>query len=279
MVRPQKVQRTAFTLIELLVVIAIIAILIGLLLPAVQKVREAASRISCANQLKQLGLACHNFDSSQGRLPITVGTMGNAQGTAHFFLLPHIEQDALFNQAGGKSVNVKNTVIKGYVCPSDSSSPANMQRSGASASYAINDRVTRAPSRSVGNGFPDGTSNTVLFAERWKNCRGQGNHPSYNGFGYTEPSWATGDGSNANYWWDTPCFPTYGEPQTGQLAPPQPTPKQEECDWSRTQANHSGTMQTLLADGSVRGVSSSISQATWSAAVDPRDGVPLGADW
>src|SRR5262249_44592127 len=118
--------RRAFTLIELLVVIAIIAILIGLLLPAVQRVREAASRTKCQSQLKQIALAAHNYHDVNGRFPpgVEQGSATALRYSSLFVeLLPYIEQDPLYKQwdfanAGANGAGRAATIIKTYTCPS-----------------------------------------------------------------------------------------------------------------------------------------------------------------
>jgi len=158
--------RNAFTLIELLVVIAIIAVLIGLLLPAVQRVREAANRVSCSNNLKQIGLASHHFHDTYGFLPPSnwyvpiarsdqegKSRSGNAYGSTFFHLLPYLEQGDLYKTSytdygtgpgwiGSHYVGMALTTapVKTYVCPSDPTNTA-IRDLRALGSYASNSRA------------------------------------------------------------------------------------------------------------------------------------------
>jgi prepilin-type N-terminal cleavage/methylation domain-containing protein/prepilin-type processing-associated H-X9-DG protein len=345
-----------FTLIELLVVIAIIGVLVGLLLPAVQKVREAANRMSCQNNLKQIGLALANADGTYNKLPPLCGPYPSGTlwqkdnaglrppwNTPFFWILPFMEQDNMYKNSTGPAVpncgaqagyqawyapsggtSAAARSIKTYICPTDpggSRSPATnvslgnqgwtsweFETSGLT-SYAANAQVFAVTdingnmnahsdwqgNRGLGNGFPDGTSNTITIAEKLSLC-GTTNS-DFVGNKTPNPNGILS--ANAWGWWQIqqPSQPIFAatiplvdsatamqpvgvasvwqNPRTNQTSY-DPVTNPGGCDFYRASSMHTGVMNAAFADGSVHSLSASINPNVWWALCTPQGGEVVG---
>ncbi|MDR3635645.1 MAG: DUF1559 domain-containing protein [Isosphaeraceae bacterium] len=310
--------RYGFTLIELLVVIAIIAVLIALLLPAVQAAREAARRAQCVNNLKQIGLAVLNYESSNSALPPAVKFQ--VWGTWAIFILPYAEQSALYNAwnslgdytasnpsnlrySGSANTTVTTTRIATYTCPSDTPSDplAGIQSYNYAANYGNTAISTNTNTTTIAattyNGFSfggapfidiyngavrlgdirDGQSNTLFFAEVIQ--------------GQDQPGLTTYDLRGFIHWWEGAVFegslvPNSTQPDLMQSASYciYPYLGNPPCAASATNAyvhaarsRHSGGVNVLMGDGSVRFTKNSINLYTWQALSTSKGGEVIDA--
>lgn len=303
--------RDGFTLVELLVVIAIIGVLVSLLLPAVQAAREAARRMSCGNNMKQLGLAIHNHQDSLQRLPAMEEYQGPGYGWVpfHMILYPFMEQqnvnDATYASgatwgAGGHAIKVK-----GAVCPSDPTSPNGARPTDpggwVNTTYSANfqmfgnqrelvDQNSRWRTRGkYGMEMPDGSSNTIGMLERlayyqiydWSPLH---HHPAGVHHGW-QHQWISHYGSIGYDIHSTDENAKIQQTINATQYLPQIRPKlTSNYSYPRhAHPYHPNTMHSALVvtmmDGAVRSVSASVLQANWQNAINPADGAALPGNW
>jgi prepilin-type N-terminal cleavage/methylation domain-containing protein/prepilin-type processing-associated H-X9-DG protein len=251
--------RRGFTLIELLVVIAIIAILISLLVPAVQKVRESAARTQCLNNIKQLGLAFHSYHDNYKKFPVAQTNNNSLAWSWGVLILPYIEQQNLYKtlnpnlatgQMAAASSSPKYTLpLPVFVCPSDPTEPTNPTYGNyAKSNYLPSDQICVNTNAVKILNITDGTSNTLLLGERdmKNNLAGLylGRHSNSNAAAVGRAYWKintkySGSGRGAS-------FNSSQDPNCTRHA------------WS---SMHSGGANFGFSDGSVRFISSSVESA------------------
>jgi prepilin-type N-terminal cleavage/methylation domain-containing protein/prepilin-type processing-associated H-X9-DG protein len=295
------VTRRGFTLVELLVVIAIVALLVGLLLPVVQRVRAAAARLSCANNLKQLGLALHAHHDAAGALPAGRGTPTPLIFSPHARLLPFIEQENVgrlldFNSppadftvppstaySGAANLPAAATPVKTFVCPADpgngrvpTSAYAGTSYAACAGSGANSGWLTRADgvfflgSAVRLTDIADGTSNTAAFSERPVGNATRlmlelpGNPDTT--AATCVPAAGSWNAERGAKW----VVGNYGNTLYNHATPPNPPPPDclnatQQKGAMAARSDHTGGVNLLLCDGSVTFVRDAVAVATWQA--------------
>ncbi len=301
-------------MLELIVVLGVFALLIGLLLPAIQSVREASARAQCGNNLRQIGLALHNVAAiGGGRLPGIDGNKSRSFVEATngwgFRIEPPVFVAAIpYLEVPGYSrmTNSSPYPVMTYLCPSDPS--LGIHGLGPGTCYVANAHAFEGKP-DLQSSFTDGLSTTIFLAERYSDCVGFGamyfEYDAITSGKTRRPTFADGGGIfGGKHQWDVhpvtvgdppvsrpsrpgatfQINPVQWDPQgyeadsKGVLQPEVPRPPSG-CDWTVPQTAHRSGMNVLLGDGSVRTLSGGMSPETFWSAVTPRGGEVLGNDW